>query len=209
MGTRPEVLNFLWSASGIRAFFGESGETNAHAKISHITTSRRRYNIETTTSLDVKETDIFCPLLETPAEVRNYIYHYLIESDSESEYAPLVRYLDSPKPAERYRTLPKERAWEYFAFTQTCKQIRAEYRPLWFRNAQIRLQPQDVFDWYMVFYANPQHRRHVPKCLQISWRHDEEGGGEPLVRYHAALSPTCIRPIASDSGNVPRAVGVV
>jgi hypothetical protein len=67
-------------------------------------------------------------------ELHNRIYEYASEDLDDLRYAPRVM--------QRLRALRiwQKRIWKFIGLANTCKQIRAEYRPLWLRNRNKRLQ---------------------------------------------------------------------
>ncbi|KAF5849569.1 hypothetical protein GGP41_004994 [Bipolaris sorokiniana] len=71
-------------------------------------------------------------LTEYIQEIRNLIYDFAIAAGTPNtpEGDALLRKA-VPKP---YAT----RFWNFFGLTQTCRQIRAEFRPLWVRSSSIR-----------------------------------------------------------------------
>jgi hypothetical protein len=89
-----------------------------------------------------------------------------------------------------------DRSYEYsarrfLALTQICKQIRAEYRPLWLRDSSINLNLDDVKCFITTFFPTTDGYGNAPKLLLISW--DHEGGYDedllfditPLLRLRA------------------------
>lgn len=74
-------------------------------------------------------------LLTSAAELRNRIYDFCKEMDSDFEYMPplLVKNMEPSPPTTN---------WSYrafFALKQACQQIRTEFRPLWLRDSTIRI----------------------------------------------------------------------
>jgi hypothetical protein len=62
-----------------------------------------------------------------------------------------------------------ERPWQSFGLTQTCKQLRAEYRPLWIRELSIRLVPTTIALFMAAFLPVSAQQDQGPKLVQISW----------------------------------------
>jgi hypothetical protein len=107
-------------------------------------------------------------------ELRNRIYDYAVEEPDIAEdlpYFPLMRPSAEPCAFGVVRT--KNGGLRiFFALTQTCSQIRAEYRPLWLRNSKPRLAPRYLSSYFRTFYPTTQDLQHAPHELQISWHHD-------------------------------------
>jgi hypothetical protein len=73
--------------------------------------------------------------LLTSSELRNRIYDFAVE-DKPGRFA--LRVLrETPNYPHKLRT--EKRPWKFFALTQACKQVRAEFRPLWIRDLSVRL----------------------------------------------------------------------
>jgi hypothetical protein len=120
-------------------------------------------------------------------ELRNRIYHFATEDCNTREYAVLVQKNASAKPTKPY----PERTWKFFALTQTCKQIRAEYRPLWIRAAALRFPYTGSASMFIeTFMPSPADLKHAPKLMQIAWDNDIELHGRmqdltQLLRLHS------------------------
>ncbi|KAF2870432.1 hypothetical protein BDV95DRAFT_595933 [Massariosphaeria phaeospora] len=133
------------------------------------------------------------PLLTLSGEVRNRIYDYVTTSNHlwKDAYAPLIAPLSGKKSGETPKR-PDNWMWTSFAFTQTCKQIRSEYRPIWLRSSDIRIQYHDVDRFLSTFYVSPPDMQNGPMRLQISWagemRNDNIIDILPLLRLAASGS---------------------
>ncbi|KAF2132776.1 hypothetical protein P153DRAFT_393732 [Dothidotthia symphoricarpi CBS 119687] len=116
----------------------------------------------TVTTTAVENTEKPCHFLELPPELRNRIYHYADEEFEDLEYLPLLRprSLYSPKPS-----------WKFFGLVQSCKQIRAEYRPLWLSNSRVRVQPENLGPFVDAFFPDLTGLKQAPGLLEISWTH--------------------------------------
>ncbi|KAJ4368528.1 hypothetical protein N0V86_009433 [Didymella sp. IMI 355093] len=66
----------------------------------------------------------------------------------------------------------------FFSLTQTCKQIRAEYRPLWLRGSSVTLDFEDLTDYFATFHGQPGTQQvdvhHAPKMMRVLWDHKKE-----------------------------------
>ncbi|KAF9690608.1 hypothetical protein EKO04_011318 [Ascochyta lentis] len=114
-----------------------------------------------------------CYLLEMPPEIRNRIYGFCSEQTFGLWYTPCAL-RKSEKPVDVPQHL-KSRT--FFALTQTCNQIRSEYRPLWLRQSSVRIDFDDVHSFMETFYR-PPGLSHVwyldaPRLVTISWDHDK------------------------------------
>ena len=68
-----------------------------------------------------------------------------------------------------------ERVWKFFALTQVCKQIRAEYRPLWINDCSIRLNSTySLRSFVDDFLHQTDTVKHAPKLFQYAWEHDDD-----------------------------------
>jgi hypothetical protein len=78
--------------------------------------------------------------------------------------------------------------------TQSCKQIREEFRPLWLRDAAIRLEIDSVEPFLATYYPNREEYQNAPRLILISWDHDEGYTEDllfdvtPLLRLRASCS---------------------
>jgi hypothetical protein len=102
----------------------------------------------------------------TQTELRNGIYELANESFGGHTFAPSVQKssLNAKLWAERY--------WKFFGLTQSCKQIRAEYRPLWFRKLEILIPPGWLSEFVETFLSSPEELQHAPSLVQIEWERD-------------------------------------
>ncbi|KAH9879404.1 hypothetical protein J1614_002844 [Plenodomus biglobosus] len=53
--------------------------------------------------------------------------------------------------------------------TQVCQQIRAEYRPIWFRDACIPIRFELSESYFTTFFPKDSAVNYAPKLLQFSW----------------------------------------
>jgi hypothetical protein len=82
------------------------------------------------------------PLLQpdiclTVTELRNRIYDFARDTPIEEMTKVPLLLQNRPKPAIA------NSARGFLAFTQTCRQIRAEYRPIWMRNSYVCIDFDD------------------------------------------------------------------
>ena len=114
------------------------------------------------------------------SEIRNRIYLFARERefDAGDRTPPLLVCRDS-KLARQDRTSAYS-ARTFLALTQTCKQIRTEYRPLWLRDSSITIDLDDVQDFITAFYPTIEDFQNVPKLLVVSWDH-RDGYDEDLL----------------------------
>lgn len=123
-------------------------------------------------------------LLNASPEIRNVIYGFAIDHTEPWEPAPHLP--DYPEECEvegsqiavagpEWGLAPSlellenvkpyaEQLWKFFALTQVCQQIRAEYRPIWFRDACIRIR----FELLENFYCILSQRLGCQLCTQTS-----------------------------------------
>jgi hypothetical protein len=103
-------------------------------------------------------------------EFRNRVYYFATEDCNTREYAVEV----FKTPASAKLTKPyAERTWKFFALTQICKQIRAEYRPLWMRAAAFCFRSINIGNKFIeTFMPSPADLKHAPKLIQIAWDND-------------------------------------
>ncbi|KAF1840393.1 uncharacterized protein K460DRAFT_360077 [Cucurbitaria berberidis CBS 394.84] len=116
-----------------------------------------------------KVTNTRCRLLELPAEIRNRIYNFAEKDYGVEDFAPLLRPLKPVAPRN---------AWfrSFIGLAQTCKQLRAEYRPLFLRALQVRIRLGQLDDFFATFYPNtPEDYQHAPTRFQISWNVGKDG----------------------------------
>jgi hypothetical protein len=57
----------------------------------------------------------------------------------------------------------------YRAFTQVCKQIRTEFRPIWLRQSCFRMELPAVAQFIKKYYPRVTDYQNAPKLLLISW----------------------------------------
>jgi hypothetical protein len=70
-------------------------------------------------------------------------------------------------------TVPwQQRVWQFFGLTQSCKQLRSEYRPLWIRDLTVRLKTGIFSEFVATFLPTSKDESLLgPKLIQISWDH--------------------------------------
>ncbi|KAF2831101.1 hypothetical protein CC86DRAFT_430773 [Ophiobolus disseminans] len=82
-----------------------------------------------------------------------------------------------------------ERLWKFFGLTHTCKQLRAEYRPLWVRKLCMRITPSMLPAFIDAYLSGPIQQLHIPRLIQISWHHDMDNistkDSMPMLQLHA------------------------
>jgi hypothetical protein len=102
----------------------------------------------------------------TQAELRNGIYELATECFDGRTFAPRIQktFVKPKSWAERY--------WKFFGLTQSCKQIRAEYRPLWFRKLEIMSPPVWLSQFVETFLSSAEELQHAPNLVQIEWERD-------------------------------------
>jgi hypothetical protein len=114
-------------------------------------------------------------------ELRNRIYEFARESNYDPHYAPppLLSQTKSPPKLK-----PRDSGRNFFALSQTSKQLRSEFRPLWLRNSSTRLRFDDFNKFIATFYPTQDQYEIAPKLLVISWDylyHDEDEDLESVV----------------------------
>lgn len=113
----------------------------------------------------------------TLPELRNCIYEYAAEDLDDLTYAPRV----SRKACKPW----KERIWQFFGLTQTCRQIRAEFGSIWLLKLNVRFSPRCINDFIATFVSNKQLLSLSPRRVQIEWDtglHDGKGDKHDLTR---------------------------
>lgn len=75
--------------------------------------------------------------------------------------------------------------WQFIALMQTCKQIRAEFRPIWISNLNVGLINDNLFPFIKTFLPDLQRLAIAPKMIQVS----VEPGRTPLVTSRLDLTP--------------------
>lgn len=95
------------------------------------------------------------------------------------------------------------RSRTFFPLTQTCKQIRLEYRPLWLRGSLILVNFSNLEGFLATFYCIPGRNetwyRDAPQELTISWDHDKEeyADGETLINIGSLLKLRAYSPTST------------
>lgn len=118
--------------------------------------------------------------LLTSVEIRNRIYDFAIEDCSLVGWRFGIPLLS--RRCGLYRSRGKEKDWsrgskddsarKFFGLTQVCRQIRAEYRPLWTQKSSVCIHYHDVEVYFEVFHRTFTHfesGNDTPKNLWIYW----------------------------------------
>jgi hypothetical protein len=108
------------------------------------------------------------------AELRNRIYFFAAEMkyDPEGNIIPRLLVKSPDKPTDRTKPWT---AQKYFGLTQVCKQIRAEYRPLWLRDSTFRIDLPKLCPFITTYYPKIEDYENAPKSLLINWDHGNFG----------------------------------
>ncbi|CAI9625510.1 unnamed protein product [Alternaria burnsii] len=123
--------------------------------------------------------------LNLSPELRNRVYKYAEEDDTEPfALHPIHLHPDS------HRKSYSKRTWQYFAVTQVCKQVRAEYRPIWVRDLRVRFEStSEVTLFADTFLHHGSGNEHTPRLVQFLWDHGDDSISSfdmmPLLRLHA------------------------
>jgi hypothetical protein len=80
---------------------------------------------------------------------------------------------------------PQNSGRKSFALTQTCKQLRSEYRPLWLRYSSIRITFDNIGQSISTFCLTGIKYEFAPKLLVISWDtfYGHNGGADDTDDY--------------------------
>lgn len=148
------------------------------------------------------ECSALAALIATPndyyTEIRNRIYHFAVESDETDLWCnvPPAVFPHSRSCGKSVWPLTPNKfsARKFLGLTQTCSQLRAEYRPIWLRNSRVRVTYTYLQDYIKTFYGCVHMWRDMPKLLQISWDHDVVPMLDllPLLKLRAICSTTKI-----------------
>ncbi|KAL1613178.1 hypothetical protein SLS60_001410 [Paraconiothyrium brasiliense] len=143
-------------------------------------------------------------LLGLPAEVRNRIYHFAIDD----YIVNTVQFLDGDEDALDPEAIPetlmprltKYAPWSkakpakphypFFGLSQVCRQIRAEYRPLWLSSSSFTIKYQDLEALVGAFFPEYEQQDGDSQAavglgrLIIDWE-DSENANQllPLLRF--------------------------
>ncbi|CAN9338346.1 unnamed protein product [Alternaria sp. RS040] len=122
--------------------------------------------------------------LDLSPELRNRVYEYAKEDDTRQFALHPINY------SYLHRTSCSKRIWQYFAVTQVCKQVRAEYRPIWVQDLRFRFaSTSEVAHFADTFLHYGSGTNHVPKLVQYSWYHGKDNQESfdlmPILRLHA------------------------
>ncbi|KAH7069358.1 hypothetical protein FB567DRAFT_598963 [Paraphoma chrysanthemicola] len=138
-----------------------------------------------------------CSLLELPAEIRNRIYDFaeeavtVLRNDLLNGVCYPLLSLSRDRASEDVRPT-KISSRKYLALAQTCRQIRAEYHPIWLAKTRPRIRPGDLDHYIWCYYRSLSSFKYAPHLLQISWhRGNDDIQGQtidilPLLRMRAA-----------------------
>jgi len=99
----------------------------------------------------------------------------------DSDLPPLVR------KEEHVGPILKASGRNFISLTQTCKQIRSEYRPLWLRNSAFRIEFVDLNKFIATFYPSVKDYSNAPKLLLIPWDHEDDAYDDTLLDITALL----------------------
>ncbi|CAN9194196.1 unnamed protein product [Alternaria alternata] len=132
----------------------------------------------------------FFRFLDLSPELRNRVYKYAKEDDTR-RFALHPIHLS----ADSHRKSYSKRTWEYFAVTQVCKQVRAEYRPIWVQDLRVRFEStSEVTLFADTFLHHGSGNEHTPKTVQFSWNHGNDNITSfdlmPLLRLRARHPPS-------------------
>lgn len=118
------------------------------------------------------------------SEIRNRIYEFASEHDDYEGYekaVPWVRYCCHSHCHHRICRNPqwpvdpnRPSARSFLGLTQTCKQLRQEYRPIWLSQSCVRLRIFHVRSYIQTFYGCRAHWSTLPKLLQVSFDHRDD-----------------------------------
>ncbi|KAF2438718.1 hypothetical protein P171DRAFT_490772 [Karstenula rhodostoma CBS 690.94] len=115
-------------------------------------------------------------------ELRNLIYFFADEGAHEiaGGHLPLlVRRGTKQWPIEDYTRSSRK----YYGLTQVCRQVRAEYFPIWKRTSSVRISFDDFASFVTSFYGD-EHNAYGPGLLQLSFKRPSLG--IPVQLYHFA-----------------------
>ncbi|KAF1954969.1 hypothetical protein CC80DRAFT_505808 [Byssothecium circinans] len=107
--------------------------------------------------------------LSLPAELRNVIYKYAIEKENALHHAPLLLRRRTHNVNHPVWPLSSHTNRMYFGLTQANRQVRKEFRPLWFRQARLRIHLHDLPYFIRTFFREEEDYTNAPKLLEISW----------------------------------------
>lgn len=112
------------------------------------------------------------------AEIRNRIYDFATEQDDYLNWQKPVPFVAHNSPSERPKQWPMDpsspSARKFFGLTQVCKQIRAEYRPIWLQQSSVRVFLRDHLDYIDTFHGGMGGHKHMPQLIQISWLNGDD-----------------------------------
>jgi len=80
---------------------------------------------------------------------------------------------------------------KFYGLTQTCRQTREEYRPIWLSKSKPRVEPWQLCGFLSATFRNTQDFQNAPIKFQLSWlvgEHDESGeifNITPLLKMRA------------------------
>lgn len=82
----------------------------------------------------------------------------------------------------------------FFSLSQTCRQLRSEYRPLWLIESSVTLDHEDLADYLATFHSLPGTRvldvKHALKTMTVLWDHEKEDykSGDLLIDLKPLLN---------------------
>ncbi|KAI8930993.1 hypothetical protein NX059_012004 [Plenodomus lindquistii] len=92
--------------------------------------------------------------LTLPGEIRNRIYSYAVETLEDTpvlrpEYKPSTLCAGCSQWKDNPCRPPNRR--NYFSLTQTCRQIRTEFRPLYHTRTEVHVRSYDIVEYMQTF----------------------------------------------------------
>jgi hypothetical protein len=87
------------------------------------------------------------------------------------------------------------RPWQFVGLTQTCRQLRAEHRPIWIASLSVQLDIVQIGRFVTDFLSRATPQQNAPKLIQICW--DEQNKSTwtdilPWLQLRAHFSGTDI-----------------
>ncbi|KAH7076365.1 hypothetical protein BKA63DRAFT_489702 [Paraphoma chrysanthemicola] len=106
-------------------------------------------------------------LLELPPVEVHPHDHY--QDDSDSDDGLRRTFATRVQHTTHYAASWATRLWKFFGLTQTCRQLRAEHRPIWIRSLSVRLYIHEIGDFVQHFFPDRVEQPVGPALIQISW----------------------------------------
>jgi hypothetical protein len=129
------------------------------------------------------------------------------EDDLQTSGAPPYRCFPHAKRsgARRSATWWQDRPWKWFGLTQSCKQVRAEYRPRWMSALSVRLTPTALPYFAATFLPEEGALgSNAPEVVQVPWPCDHHKKSKtqtfltPLLQLKARLPAIRFNIVPSD-----------